>query len=107
VGRDPNVRRRVPSLHGSLHAQLRGRARTGFTNLEGSGRATMHALRYQNVRADAITVVGHVSRELPAPGLRVTAQADGIRVGTLDVGSAELHVDGGQSGYRISAFTSN
>jgi hypothetical protein len=103
IGADPNVRRQAPGARGSLSADLDIRADDRASNLRFDGRASMRRMRYGEVRASRIDVRGHGSGELPAPTLRLEAQADDLRIGALDLGHAEVDVRGGPGGYDVDA----
>jgi len=108
VADEANVRRLVPELRGSLDADLQIRADAEVANLTVDGRASAGRLRYgQSVAADSVTVRGHYGGEPPAPELRATGGATGLRLGEVRLGEAELEVRGGPGGYTLEVRTSD
>lgn len=103
VGADPNVRRAMPGARGALSADLDVRADEGAENLRFAGRIAMRHLRYGSVRADRLTVRGTGGGALPAPRLDLSGDADGLVVGELSLGHAEVTIRGGPEGYAIDA----
>ncbi|MGE0786134.1 MAG: translocation/assembly module TamB domain-containing protein [Sandaracinaceae bacterium] len=108
IARDPNVRRYAPEAHGALDADLTIRADEEMTSLRVDGRLTLRHARYSSVRADSLTVRGHVSGGMPAPEVRAEGSASGLDIGGLRLGNATIGVNGGgASGYRVTASSND
>ncbi len=103
VGADPNVRRAMPGARGALSADLDVRADEGAENLRFAGRVAMRRFRYGSVRADRLTVRGTGGGALPAPRLDLAGDADGLVLGEVSLGHAEVTIRGGPEGYSIDA----
>jgi len=108
LAEEPNVRRLAPEVRGSLDADVQIRSDAELANLTVDGRASSRGLRYgQSFAADSVTVRGHYGGEPPAPELRATGGATGLRLGELQLGQADLEVRGGPSGYTLEVRTSD
>lgn len=103
LGREPNVRRAAPELRGALSAELDVVADAEASNLRFDGSLTLRGLRHGAVRADRLSVRGRAGGTTPTPRLDLAGDAEGLRVGDLTFGHAELSVRGGPSGYDLSA----
>ncbi len=101
IGRDPNVRRAAPGAHGAVDAVLNLSADAGFDHPRYRGRVTVRGLRYGSVRASRITLHGRGAGTLPTPTIDVDGDAEGLRVGALTLGEAQVSVDGGPAGYDV------
>ncbi|HEY8426853.1 MAG TPA: hypothetical protein VIL20_00700, partial [Sandaracinaceae bacterium] len=103
VGADPNVHRAAPGARGALTLDLDVRADAGAANVRFDGRLAMRGLRYGPVRAARVTLRGGGGGELPAPRLDLRGEAEGLELGALTLGRAELTIRGGPGGYDVDA----
>ncbi len=105
IGRDPNVRRAAPGAHGALSLDLDVRAGAGAEDLRFDGRVGLRGFRYGTVRAERLILRGSGGGGLPAPRLDLEGDADGLAIGELALGRADVTVSGGPEGYEIRAET--
>lgn len=104
IANEPNVRRFAPDARGALDADVRIRADAELENLRVDGRASGRNVRYgASLAAASLELRGHVSGEAPAPAIRATGSASGLRLGALSFGTATVSVRGGPGGYTLEA----
>ncbi|MGF1465664.1 MAG: translocation/assembly module TamB domain-containing protein [Sandaracinaceae bacterium] len=105
VGADPNVRRAVPGAHGALSVDVDIDAGPELADLTFDGVLTLRDLRYGPVRASRVRVAGRGVGELPAPELRLRADAEELVLADVRLGTATAEVRGGEAGYDVDVTT--
>lgn len=103
IGRDPNVRRAAPDAQGAVDLALDVRADADAENLRFEGRIALRDFQYGPLQTERLTLRGSGGAELPAPRLRITGDAEELRIGGLSLGRAEMSIrgNGGAAPYAL------
>lgn len=103
VGRDPNVARLVPGAHGAIDGSLRIESGPLAEDLALDFDLDVRDLRYGSVRARRLLARGSLRGDLSRPTVRLTTSGEGLRAGSLSLGSFRGSVHGGPGQYEIVA----
>ncbi|MBX3272580.1 MAG: translocation/assembly module TamB domain-containing protein [Sandaracinaceae bacterium] len=104
LAREPNVAALAPALRGAIDADLTIRTSAALAAPRIDGRAALRDVRYgASLAASTLNVRGHLSGDPPAPLVRATGDATGLRVGDLSFGTAHVGIRGGPGGYVLEA----
>jgi len=101
LGRDPNVARLVPGAHGAVRGSLRVERGAVAGDLGYDFDVDLRDFRYGAVRARRLLARGSLRGDPARPVLRVATNGEGLRVGTLALGTFRGSVHGGPSQYEL------
>jgi hypothetical protein len=105
IGRDPNVARLVPGAHGAVQGQLNLQSGPRGSDMNYEFDVDIRNFRYSAVRARRLAARGFLRGDIARPVTRITTHGQGLRTGTLTLGSFRGTLGGGPSHYDIEAHT--
>ncbi len=101
IGRDPNVARLVPGAHGAVDGTLRVASGPLAAELAYDFDIDVRDFRYGAVRARRLLARGYLRGDPARPVTRIATSGEGLRTGSVSLGSFRGTLHGGPSQYEI------
>lgn len=105
IGRDPNVARLVPGAHGAVQGTIALQSGPLGSDMNYEFDVDIRNFRYGAVQANRLAARGFLRGEITRPVTRITTHGQGLRTGSLALGSFRGTLAGGPSHYEIDAAT--
>lgn len=105
IGRDPNVARLVPGAHGAVQGTLALQSGPLGSDMNYEFDVDIRNFRYGAVQANRLAARGFLRGDITRPVTRITTHGQGLRTGSLALGSFRGTLAGGPSHYEIDAST--